>query len=75
MRPEGAFLRVRDLRSGTDYLWAVELFLEVEAKAAARREAEHKAEREAALRKALDVRIAALEARLGRGGQQPTDGG
>ena len=51
LRPEGAFLRVRDLRSGTDYLWAVELFLEVEA-AAARREAEHKADSEAAARRA-----------------------
>ena len=52
LRPEGAFLRVRDLRSGTDYLWAVELFLAVEAEAAARREAERKADPEAAARRA-----------------------
>ena len=82
LRPEGALLRVRDLRSGTDYLWNVELIRDNEAQAAARREAEaarreaeHRAEREAAARKAVEARLAAFEARLGHGGQHPTDAG
>ena len=75
MRPEGALLRVRDLRSGTDYVWNVELIRHNQSEAAARRKAEHRAEREAAARKAVEVRLAALEARLGHGGQDPTDAG
>ncbi len=56
MRPEGAFLRVRDLRSGTDYLWTVEL---IDAEAEARRAAE----REAAGRRAeAEARRAAQQA-------------
>ena len=66
---------MRDLRSGSDYLWIVELVLEREAEAAARREADHKAERGAYARKAADASLAALEARLGCGGQQLTDDG
>ena len=45
LRPEGAFLRVRDLRTGKDYLWIAEVF-------GAKEQAEHKAEREAAGRRA-----------------------
>ena len=138
LRPEGALLRLRDLRSGTDYLWNVEVIQEKEAEAAARqvaeaarreaehkaqreaaarreaehkaereaaarrqeatarreaehraereaaarreeaaarREAEHRAEREAVERKAVEARLAAFEARLGHGGQHPTDAG
>ncbi len=131
LRPEGALLRMRDLRSGTDYLWNVEVIQEKEAEAAARREAEaarrvaeaarreaehkaqreaaarreeaaarreaehraereaaarrqeatarreaeHRAQREAAARKAVEAHLTALEARLGHGGQHPTDAG
>ncbi|MDE0104805.1 MAG: hypothetical protein OXN89_20710 [Bryobacterales bacterium] len=43
------------------------------AEAAARLEAERKAEQEAAARKATEARLAAMEARLGRGGLQRAD--
>lgn len=80
LRPEGAFLRVRDKGSGTDYLWNVELMEAKEAEATARRaaeaaqlKAEHKAEQETAARKAAEAHLAALEAQLGLHGLQRTD--
>ncbi|MDE0105208.1 MAG: Uma2 family endonuclease [Bryobacterales bacterium] len=101
LRPKGAFLRVRDDRSGTDYLWSVEWLDSIEGDAAARREAvavrqaaelaaeleaggmgeaarravkvaqleaEQRAERELAARKAAEARLADIRARLGCGG-------
>ncbi len=56
LRPEGALLRVRDLRSGTDYLWNVELIRDNESEAEARRRAEHRADREAAARREAEHR-------------------
>ena len=50
LRPEGAFLRVRDQRSGKDYLKGVESQYELEAKDAAIAKSEQRAEREAAAR-------------------------
>ena len=71
LRPEGAFLRERGVRSGTDSIRAGEV---IDAKEeAARRAVEHKAEGEAAARKATEARLAAIEAMLGRAGLQRTD--
>lgn len=75
-RPEGSFLRVRDLRSGKDYRWHAELVTQVHEDTEARRRAEartiraeERAVREAEARKAAEARIAALEAKLARSGQ------
>ena len=75
-RPEGAFLRVRDLRSGKDYRWSLEWGERLEGETAARRQADERADREAEARareaearRRAEARIAALEARLARGGQ------
>ena len=68
-RPEGSFLRVRDLRSGKDYRWHTELVTQADEDAEARRRAEETAAREAEARKAAEARIAALEAKLARSGQ------
>jgi len=55
LRPEGALLRVRDARSTTDYLWHEEV-------TRAKEQAEHKAEREAAGRRAEAAARRAAEA-------------
>ena len=68
-RPEGSFLRVRDLRSGKDYRWHTELVTQADADAEARRQAAERTVREAEARKAAEARIAALEAKLARSGQ------
>ena len=68
-RPEGSFLRVRDLRSGQHYRWHTELVTQADEDAEARRRAEETAVREAEARKAAETRIAALEAKLARRGQ------
>ena len=68
-RPEGSFLRVRNLRSGKDYRWHTELVTQADEDAEARRQAEGRAAREAEARKAAEARIAALEAKLARRGQ------
>ena len=49
-RPEGSFLRVRDLRSGKDYRWHTELVTQADEDAEARRQAEERAAREAEAR-------------------------
>ena len=51
LRPEGAFLRVRDQRSGKDYLKTVETQYELEAKDAAIAKSEQRADQEAAARR------------------------
>ena len=68
-RPQGSFLRVRDLRSGKDYRWHTELVTQADEDADARRRAEETAVREAETRKAAEARIAALGAKLARRGQ------
>ena len=50
-RPEGSFLRVRDLRSGKEYRWHTELVTQVDEGAAARRLAEDTAARESEARR------------------------
>ena len=67
-RPEGAFLRVRDLQSGKDYPWSAEWGAQLEAAAAARRQAEERADEAAKARRRAEARLAALDARLGRQG-------
>ena len=69
LRPEGAFLRVRDARSGTDYLWHEEMIDANEAAETARRLAEQAAEREAAGRRAEAAarRAAEQKGRAGSG--------
>ena len=52
-----------------------QLIRDKESDVADRRRAGHRAEREVAARKAVEGRLAALEARLGHGGQDPTDAG
>ncbi len=49
-RPEGAFLRVRDLQRGKDYPWSAEWGAQLEEATAARRRAEERADEEAAAR-------------------------
>ena len=80
LRPEGAFLRVRDQRSGKDYLNVVETQYELEAKDAAivkseqrAERAEQRAERETAARRSLEARLAALEVRQGSVVPRPQD--
>ncbi len=65
-RPEGSFLRVRDLRSGRDYRCHKELVTQAGPDAEARRQAEETAAREAEAREGAEARIAALEAKLAR---------
>ena len=86
-RPDGAFLRVRDQRSGKDYPWMDELRLDFDRaeERAAREAAERgraeeradregeRADREAAARREAEARLAALEARLGTVPRQPLD--
>lgn len=72
-RPEGAFLRVRDLHSGRDYPWVAEWRRELDAEATARRKAEQRADREAGARRSAESRLAALEARLGSAVEQPPE--
>ena len=50
LRPEGSFLRVRDLGSGKEYRWHTELVTQADEDAAARRRAEETAAREAEAR-------------------------
>ena len=56
LRPEGAFLRVRDQRSGKDYPWMEEAGQKMEALSAARGRAEQRANREAAARRSESER-------------------
>ena len=46
LRPEGAFMRVRDQRSGKDYPWIAEWRSEMKAREAALARAEERADRE-----------------------------
>ncbi len=64
-RPEGSFLRVRNLRNGTDYRWSAESEERLEEESEARRQAEERAAREAQARREAEARLAALEAGLG----------
>ena len=63
-RPEGSFLRVRDLRSGKDYRWHTELVTQVAEDAEARRQAEERAARDCeARRRDSEARRREAEAR------------
>ena len=70
-RPEGSFLRVRDLRSGKDYRWHTELVTQADADAEARRQAEERAAREAEARRQAEER-AAREAEARRQAEERT---
>ena len=50
-RPEGSFLRVRDLRSGKDYRWHTELVTQADKDTEARHQAEERAARESEARR------------------------
>lgn len=62
MRPEGAFFRVRDLRSGKAYHWTSAFPARLHEEVTARRQLEERAVREADAGRSAEARLATLEA-------------